>query len=196
MKRKTIAFWALSFCCAVIALWTLAYADGPDVAAMGEGLHGKYSYEDFSKPEYCAQCHVDIARQWEQSWMAKAYDSPWDEIEYFELAVEHGKRNPKFAPVADGCNGCHAPISFMAGDTPPPRPAENSRANESVSCEVCHTISAIDESKLYNFSFFASPGRVMYGARGGESSPVHDLARTDFHDSAKLCANCHNEQSP
>ncbi|MDX9723032.1 MAG: hypothetical protein RBU37_19940, partial [Myxococcota bacterium] len=77
-----------------------------------------------------------------------------------------------------------------------PRPAENSRANESVSCEVCHTISAIDESKLYNFSFFASPGRVKYGARGGESSPVHDLARTDFHDSAKLCANCHNEQSP
>ena len=106
----------------------------------GEALKGTGSYDDYERPEACRQCHIDIYYQWKQSMMGNAFTHHWDEIEYFGLAVEHGKRDPKFADVADGCNGCHSPLAFIAGDLPPKPPAENTRANESVSCDLCHTI--------------------------------------------------------
>lgn len=128
--------------------------------------------------------------------MGNAFTHHWDEIEYFGLAVEHAKRDPKFKDVVDGCNGCHAPLAFLAGDLPPQPPSENTRANESVSCDLCHTISGYDETALFNFSYHSDPGRLKYGNRGGDSSPHHDLMRTDHLSVARFCANCHNEKSP
>ena len=179
-----------------IAAAALVSADEGELPKFGDALHGTQKYDDFERPEKCRQCHIEIYYQWDQSWMSKAYDSPWDEIEYFELAVAHSKKNPKFKPVADGCNGCHTPVAFMAGDAPPPRPSENSRANESVSCDVCHTITGYNESALFNFSYYVNPGRTKYGSRGGNNSPAHDLVKTDIHKAAKFCANCHNEKNP
>ncbi|MCK7528384.1 MAG: hypothetical protein MZV64_67875 [Ignavibacteriales bacterium] len=75
--------------------------------------------------------------------MSQAYTHHWDEIEYFKLAVPHAEKDRVVAGVKAGCNGCHAPIAFLAGDVPPPLPAKNSRANESVSCEVCHTVDRV-----------------------------------------------------
>jgi len=72
--------------------------------------------------------------------MSQAYTHHWDEIEYFDLAVQHARINPELKPVVDGCNGCHTPLAFMAGDVTPPRPSEKSRANEAVSCEACHIV--------------------------------------------------------
>ncbi|MDP2423016.1 MAG: multiheme c-type cytochrome [Bacteroidales bacterium] len=95
-----------------------------------------YKYDDFKTPEYCGTaCHNDIYRQWKQSMMSQAYTHHWDEIEYFNLAVPHARLDAKVAEVEAGCNGCHTPMAFLAGDVPPPRPEKNSRANESVSCE-------------------------------------------------------------
>ena len=76
--------------------------------------------------------------------MSQAYTHHWDEIEYFELAVPHAEKDEVVAGVKAGCNGCHAPVSFLAGDTPPPLPAENSRANESVPCDLCHTVTGFE----------------------------------------------------
>jgi len=165
-------------------------------AATGGDLKGKYEYDDFEKAKKCGQCHVKIYYQWKASMMAQAFTHQWDEIEYFDLAVEHAKRDPKFKDAVDGCNGCHAPFSFAAGDVPPPRPGEGSMANEGVSCDVCHTISGYDEDNLYNFSYSLEPGRTKFGPRGGEKSPAHQLQRADHMKSAQLCATCHNEQSP
>jgi hypothetical protein len=39
-------------------------------------------------------------------------------------------------------------MAFIAGDVPPPRPEEKSRANESVSCDVCHTITGFKGDNL------------------------------------------------
>jgi hypothetical protein len=188
MKDKTL-FSALII--AVIALIAMR-----SEKKSGEALHGIYKYKDFQRSAFCRQCHREIYYQWKQSMMAQAYTHHWDEIEYFNLAVEHGKRNPKFKPVANGCNGCHTPFAFMAGDTPPPKPSKRSMANEAVSCDVCHTISGYDEAVLYNFSYFPSPGRLKYGNRGGKNSPSHDLKKSDAHGVAKFCATCHNEKSP
>ncbi|HOX87327.1 MAG TPA: multiheme c-type cytochrome [bacterium] len=162
----------------------------------GAAKLGTHRYDEFEKPEACKSCHIDIYFQWQQAMMSEAYTHHWDEIEYFDLAVEHAKKDPSFKEPVDGCNGCHTPMAYMAGDVTPPRPSENSRANESVSCEVCHTIVGWTGEVPYNFSFQTSPGRVKYGAKPGLVSPHHETKSLSLYNQAEYCGNCHNEQSP
>ncbi|MBN1153536.1 hypothetical protein JXB12_01305 [candidate division KSB1 bacterium] len=162
----------------------------------GEEAMGTKSYDQFENPKTCKSCHVDIYQQWTQSMMAQAYTHHWDEIEYFDLAVEHAKVDERFLSASHGCNGCHTPMAYLAGDVPPPRPEKNSRANESVSCDVCHTISGYKGDIPYNFSYVSQPGRVKYGNKPGAVSPHHETAYKEFYTQTEYCANCHNEKSP
>ena len=100
------------------------------------------------------------------------------------------------AGVKAGCNGCHAPIAFLAGDVPPPLPSTNSRANESVSCEVCHTVTGFAGDTPHNFNWISEPGKTKYGPREGKNSPEHDLVKSEFLGTAEFCGTCHNEKSP
>lgn len=164
----------------------------------GEEMRGKYSYDNFKKPTVCRNCHVEIYEQWSQSMMSQAYTHHWDEIEYFQLAIPHAEKDPKFKAVADGCNGCHTPLAFMAGDLTPPHPSENSRANESVSCVVCHIIKGwkAEGEYPYNFSFIPQPGNLYRANRQGVVSPEHTTEFSELFSTAQLCGNCHNEKSP
>lgn len=159
---------------------------------------GKYTYEDFKTPKYCgASCHTDFFRQWEQAMMSQAYTHHWDEIEYFELAVKHAEKDPKVAAVKHECNGCHTPIAYLSGNTPPPRPDKNDRANESVSCDVCHSITGFKGDIPHNFNYIMDPGRNKYTSRKGlKESPNHTIVKTDLHKSGDFCGICHNEKSP
>ncbi len=183
---------------AVIILFLVSafVVQGQEAHKAGEALLGAFDYDQFEKPEACRSCHVDIYMQWRQSMMAQAYTHHWDEIEYFDLAVAHAEKNPDLRDAVDGCNGCHTPMAYMAGDVTPPRPAENSRANESVNCEVCHTITGYRGETPYNFSYEISPGRTKYGAKAGQESPHHDTQYLELYESTEFCGNCHNEQSP
>src|SRR5512139_1440367 len=129
-----------------------------------------HPYEAFERPAACATCHVDIARQHEQAMMSQAYTHAWDEIEYFELAVPHAEKEPKVAEVKAGCNGCHAPLAYLAGDIPPKPPAARTRANESVSCDLCHTITGFEGDVPFNFNWAVAPGKVKQGNRPGLKS--------------------------
>jgi nitrate/TMAO reductase-like tetraheme cytochrome c subunit len=163
---------------------------------VGDEALGQYPYESFKSQKVCASCHVDITRQHEQAMMSQSYVHPWDEIEYFELAVPHAAKEPKVAGVRAGCNGCHAPLAFLAGDIPPPRPAEGSRANEGVSCDFCHTITGFEGDVPYNFNWISSPGSVKQGPRPGRKSRQHETVENPFLRSAEFCGTCHNEKSP
>jgi hypothetical protein len=81
---------------------------------------GAFRYKDFRKPEYCRQCHNQFYQQWSQAMMSQAYTHEWDEIEYFKLAVPHSEADPAMKGVHEGCNGCHTPLAYLAGDVPPP----------------------------------------------------------------------------
>ncbi|MGZ8711078.1 MAG: NapC/NirT family cytochrome c [Thermoanaerobaculia bacterium] len=161
-----------------------------------EEQQGKIPYDKFEKDRVCATCHVDIARQHEQAMMSQAYTHAWDEIEYFELALPHAKKDPKVAGIKDGCNGCHSPMAFLAGDTPPPPPSAKSRANESVTCDICHTITSIAGETPFNFNHVVTPGRVKQGQRPGRKSPHHDTVENPLLRTAEFCGTCHNEKSP
>lgn len=162
----------------------------------GDHAKGTKRYDQYEKPETCRSCHTDIYEQWTQSMMSQAYTHHWDEIEYFDLAVEHAKRVPELRDVVDGCNGCHTPLAFLSGDVTPPRPSQKSRANESVSCEVCHTIVGIAGDEPFNFNYISSPGRIKYGAKQGLESPHHDTRLLGLYEQTEYCASCHNEKNP
>ena len=156
----------------------------------------KKSYDLFESPRRCAQCHRNIHGQWKQAMMSQAYTHHWDEIEYFELAVHQAERDPKVAEVKAGCNGCHAPSAFFIGDVPPPRPAAKSRANESVFCDICHTVTGKSGEIPFNFNYVLSPGSTKYGPREGVVSPHHETKYSDFVRSTEFCGTCHNEKNP
>ncbi|PKL87037.1 MAG: hypothetical protein CVV23_17405, partial [Ignavibacteriae bacterium HGW-Ignavibacteriae-2] len=158
----------------------------------------KLNYDDFKTPQYCGtSCHTDFYAQWQQAMMSKAYTHHWDEIEYFELAIPHAEKDEKVADVKKDCNGCHTPIAYLVGDVPPPRPELNSRANESVSCDVCHSITGFEGDLPFNFNYTVSPGKTKYSSRkGAVESPAHEIKVTEFHKSGDFCGICHNEKSP
>ncbi|MFC1565371.1 multiheme c-type cytochrome [Candidatus Neomarinimicrobiota bacterium] len=162
----------------------------------GDHALGTKSYDDFEESDVCQSCHNDIYQQWKQSMMSQSYTHHWDEIEYFELAVPHGEVNPMYKPVADGCNGCHTPMAFFAGDVPPPRPEENSRANDGVNCEVCHSIKGFEGDVPFNFNYISDPSDVKLGPKENLESPYHEIEKIDFMSEAEYCGTCHNEKNP
>ncbi len=156
----------------------------------------KFSYDSFESPKVCATCHIDITRQWEQAMMSLSYTHQWDEVEYFELALPQALKDEKVAEVKEGCNGCHTPMAYLVGDIPPKKPSENTRANEGVSCEVCHSIKGFKGDLPFNFNFDISPGKIKYGGRKGMVSPHHETRENPLLKEAEFCGICHNEKSP
>jgi nitrate/TMAO reductase-like tetraheme cytochrome c subunit len=175
---------------AVLAL----FANAGDPA--GDAALGTHPYDAFEPDEVCAECHVEIAHQHWQAMMSQSYTHHWDEIEYFELALPHAEKVEKVAGVKAGCNGCHAPLAFLAGDIPPKPPAAGTRANEGVSCDLCHSITGFEGEVPFNFNFTVAPGDVAQGTRPGVESPGHEIAVNDFLGSAEFCGTCHNEKDP
>jgi hypothetical protein len=159
---------------------------------------GALKYDDFKKPEFCgASCHTDFYQQWKQSMMSQAYTHEWDEIEYFKLAIPHAEKDPKVADVKVGCNSCHAPMSYVSGDVPPPLPSKNSRANESVSCEVCHSITGFTGDTPFNANYIMKPGTTKFATRKGDIlSPAHEIEVNPLMKTGDFCGICHNEKSP
>ena len=162
----------------------------------GDAALGTQPYDRFEEDAFCAECHVDIAAQHRQGLMSQSFTHPWDEIEYFELALPHSLKEPKVAGVKAGCNGCHAPLAFLAGDIPPQRPAAGTRANEGVSCDLCHSIVGFAGDVPFNFNWIVEPGDAVQGVRSGTESMGHEIRANPFLKSAEFCGTCHNEKDP
>jgi hypothetical protein len=155
-----------------------------------------YTYEDFASSEDCAMCHIDIARQHEQALMSQSFTHHWDEIEYFELALPHARKEAKVAEIETGCNGCHAPLAVLVGDIPPKRPSEGTMANEGVACDLCHSITGFKGDVPFNFNWEVSVSDVKFGPRDGVESIGHEVQVNPFYRTAEFCGTCHNEKDP
>jgi Cytochrome c554 and c-prime len=162
----------------------------------GDAALGTQPYDKYEDPAACETCHLDITRQHEQAMMSQAYVHSWDEIEYFELALPHSLKEPKVAGIKAGCNGCHAPLAFLAGDIPPKKPSAGTRANEGVSCDLCHTVNGFEGDVPFNFNWISTPGEIKYGPRTDSDSPYHQSMKSEFLSSAEFCGTCHNEKDP
>ena len=166
------------------------------IAMLVQAEEAKYSYDDWDEPDNCGSCHTDIYQQWRQSMMSQSYTHHWDEIEYFKLAVPHAEKDEVVAEVKAGCNGCHSPMAFLTGDIPPAKVAENTRANDGVHCDFCHTITGFEGDTPFNFNYKIEPGDVKQGPRENPNEPDHEFVKSEFLGTAEFCGICHNEKDP
>lgn len=178
----------------LVVLMSAMFISAPSMGLCAD--MGTYTYKDFKKAKACKVCHKDIYQEWQQSLMAQSFTHGWSDVEYFKLALPHAMQLDKVAEVKAGCIGCHSPLAFLSGDIPPKPPAEKTRANEGVSCEVCHIIRGSSEPVPFNFSYEVEPGKVKVGPRKDIKSPFHQGMYSEFIRSPEFCANCHDEQSP
>ncbi len=178
----------------ILAVW-LGFLFIYTLPAYGAEM-GKFSYADFLKPQKCGVCHREIFQEWRENLMSQAFTHKWDEVEYFKLALPHAMKEPKVAGVKAGCIACHGPLAFLSGDIPPKPPAQGSRANEGVSCEICHNIRGTAQKEPFNFSYLIEPGKVKVGPRKDARPMSHQVVHSNFIKSAEFCATCHDEASP
>lgn len=162
----------------------------------GEEAMGTIPYERFAETAACATCHIDIGMQHEQALMSQCFTHPWDEIEYFKLALPHSEKEPKVAGIKAGCIGCHAPLAFLAGDIPPQRPSAGTRANEGASCDLCHSMTGFAGDVPFNFNYIVEPGDIKQGRNADTESQVHLVNPNPFLRTSEFCGTCHNEKDP
>lgn len=155
-----------------------------------------YNYDNWASPDECGSCHEQFYQQWDQALMSKSFTHKWDEIEYYKLAAPHAEKDSVVAGVKAGCMGCHSPMAYLTGDIPPAHPAENTRANDGVHCDFCHTISGFDGDVPHNFNYVITPGDIKQGPRENANDAPHGTMKSEFLASAEFCGICHNEKDP
>jgi hypothetical protein len=82
----------------------------------------RVSSQQFPKPQSCAECHVEISKEWEHSPHAAAFAS-----ESYRRATDGYRFNE--------CLGCHAPQPMLTLSEPQPRLTERELG---VTCASCH----------------------------------------------------------
>lgn len=128
----------------------------------------------------CGACHKDIYRMWRSSAHANAMEDPRFRAAHRDTESREG------AAVARICLRCHAPLAEISRDT---ELALHSTW-EGVSCEVCHSISAVDAVEG-GFKITYDPGPVKRGPIEDAASSAHQVRFSELHTSALVCAGCH-----
>lgn len=62
----------------VLLLPVALLAQGGGAPRVSDEAYGTQPYDRYERPQACATCHVDIARQHEQAMMSQAYTHHWD----------------------------------------------------------------------------------------------------------------------
>lgn len=178
--------------------------------------HSGYAFLD---PVTCSICHVEQYEQWVDSPMAKGGLNTWLHDTYAGDGTPGGQggfvylRDSVFADTnpASECASCHQPEvwiadPFAAMQTPGDMGYPSVGVVHGISCETCHKIADVDESKI-NFPgifpgavdfFRPAPGQqVMYGALGDSSYEAPGLMRAAFNPqlTAAVCGVCHQDKN-
>ncbi|MDJ0973825.1 MAG: multiheme c-type cytochrome [Planctomycetota bacterium] len=118
----------------------------------------------FPSAAQCGKCHVEIYKEWKESYHGRAMSDPL----FLEFSAEVNKEE---------CIRCHAPepLREVGFETPIAR-AE--RREDAVSCLTCHQVG----------QNVAGPSKGMTGA----CQPIHDPAQTDPVKMCFICHNQHD----
>lgn len=171
----------------------------------------------FQNPSACLLCHPDQLNQWEASPMARAGVNRWVYDIYNGTGTAGGQGG--FVYIRDSahagsnpsseCASCHQPESWVANPFTALEDIDNLSlgAMHGISCEVCHKIAHIDESKknfpgLYPGTVTItrpseSSTQVQYGVLGDTDYVVPAIMRPSHQPqlSAAVCAACHQDKN-
>jgi hypothetical protein len=126
----------------------------------------------------CGECHENMRTDWHGSAHSRASHSP------------AYRKSLAAAPpaVRSQCVACHLP-SFAAGQPDD----EDGRPSEGVSCDGCHTLSAVQVQKTAAVMTFDPSSGKKYGPILGASGHYfHDMAYSPLHTRSEICAGCHH----
>lgn len=160
------------------------------------------SAAEFTDPQTCGECHADKYQEWNGSLHSMAFIDPvyQGELNKAVKAVGH--------EISRQCEGCHSPAGVVTGEIKGPGVSGLSAvARAGVSCDICHSISALNHDKTPtkepgNGSFVIKPGEdrsdgpvlIKHGPRlpaEGCGDGFHECQQTEFHAKSDLCASCH-----
>ncbi len=128
----------------------------------------------------CGECHQSIYAVWRESLHAKAWSNPIFRAAYKRSIDAYGKEQARL------CLSCHAPTVRHGKDFD----VENAVTAEGVTCDFCHSISAVDLSDTADPIRF-TVGKTKYGPLRHAQSPAHETIDTKLHTRSEFCATCH-----
>ena len=138
-----------------------------------------------SRSEVCSECHRDIYRMWRDSAHSQSMEDPIFLDAYRETEVRDG------AAVGRICIGCHGPAADLVKDAN----LDLKVTWDGVSCDICHSISAVDDTPQ-GPKLRYELGTVKRGPIKDAESMAHEVAYSELHTTAAICAPCHEYTSP
>jgi hypothetical protein len=128
----------------------------------------------------CGECHVKMENEWRDSAHARAAASP-----LYKAMQAAGAQAAVGSDPADDCARCHAPLLAKLGPADP-------AAREGVTCDVCHSIPAVDVGRDGARFTLALQDNIKYGPRCDTPNHYfHKMGCSPLHRSARVCAGCH-----
>ena len=128
----------------------------------------------------CGECHQSIHAVWQQSLHAQAWSNGVFQAAYHRAVDAYGRER------ARACLSCHAPTVRHGQDYQ----VENPVTAEGVTCDFCHSVSAVDLSDTSDPVRF-TVGKTKYGPLRHAQSPAHEIIDTRLHTRSEFCAACH-----
>jgi nitrate reductase cytochrome c-type subunit len=154
--------------------------------AFAHQLPEKFTFED---PSVCEGCHKAIYDEWAGSMHARssAFGDPVHAAVYetFSKAMKAaGKPAPYF------CANCHMPTAdniarLMKGEAVPDKADKTNVAG--VTCSFCHKAEGLVEGERFHAYKFTE------GLKGSGVKAPHELLKSDFTTSFKVCMGCHGK---
>jgi hypothetical protein len=139
----------------------------------------------YTSSRICGTCHVDIYSSWKNSLHAFSLSDPVFDAAYMQAIKESGEEARRL------CLRCHAPLTIVNEDYD----LSEGVTREGVTCDFCHTITEVHLDNPET-PFSVDVGLVKRSVLRRASSPVHDVAYSELHESSDLCGGCHDYESP
>jgi len=172
---------------AVVLFFAACQSNSPKLPTPPDGNSPKFKVTDFTAPEQCASCHPNHYTEWRGSMHAYAFVDP-----VFFAMHERGQQETN-GRLDQFCTKCHSPVASLTGETPPffNRNALSPISTRGVQCDVCHTITKINNPN--NADFELTPGNTKYGSLANPAAnSFHQSAFNAEFDRSRFCGSCHD----
>lgn len=149
------------------------------VASVGSAT-AAFAPGEVTRSDVCGGCHRDIHRMWRASAHASSLDSGVFLEAYQEAESSLGPA------MSRQCLSCHAPAIAVNQDIK----LALKTTWEGVSCDVCHSLVSVDLTATPP-RLALQVGPVKRGPIRDAASGAHDVAYSELHTTALVCAGCH-----
>jgi hypothetical protein len=152
----------------------------------------------FRDPETCRQCHPDHVAEWEGAMHAYAEKDP------LFIAIDNIFQNDFDGEGGQFCTQCHTVPGFLGNETrvfmdsngfTQITPGLSTIAQHGVSCDVCHSATALD-APFNGQLAFVPDGNVRGPLTDAMPTTAHGNIESELHRNGNLCVGCHNTQLP